>query len=136
VPGHVGINVPDLGAAKHYYGAIMPLVGFEMYIDADDQFAYRPMAGKPGTYLFFYPSAEQSGYSRYRTGLQHLAFMVPTRAAVNAVHTVASELAALFGGSVVHEPQVFPQYPQRYFATFWIDPWGFMLEAVCHHDRD
>ena len=134
--GHVGINVPDLGAAKHYYGAIMPLVGFEMYIDADDQFAYRPMAGKPGTYLFFYPSAEQSGYSRHRTGLQHLAFMVPTRSAVNAVHTVASELAAPFGGSVVHEPQVFPQYPQPYFATFWIDPWGFMLEAVCHHDRD
>ena len=59
--GHVGINVPDPGAAKHYYGAIMPLVGFEMYIDADDQFAYRPMAGKPGTYLFFYPSAESRG---------------------------------------------------------------------------
>jgi hypothetical protein len=29
-----------------------------------------------------------------------------------------------------------PQYPQPYFAMFWLDPWGFMLEAVCHHDRD
>jgi hypothetical protein len=37
---------------------------------------------------------------------------------------------------VVHEPQGFPQYPQPYFATFWLDPWGVMLEAVCHHDRD
>ena len=57
--GHVGINVPDLDAARRYYSAIMPLVGFELYLDADDQFAYRPMAGKPGTYLptylFFYP---------------------------------------------------------------------------------
>ena len=35
---------------------IMPLVGFEAFLDADDEFAYRPMAGKPGTYLFFYPS--------------------------------------------------------------------------------
>lgn len=77
--GHVGINVPDLGAARHYYAATMPLVGFEIYIDADDQFAYRPMAGKPGTYLFFNSSAEQSRYSRHHTGLQHLAFMVPTR---------------------------------------------------------
>ena len=50
----------------------MPRVGFERYLDADDEFAYRPLAGKPGTYLFFYPSAEQSRYSRHQTGLQHL----------------------------------------------------------------
>ena len=114
----------------------MPLVGFEKYVDADDEFAYRPAAGKPGTYLFFYPSAEQSRYSRHQTGLQHLAFMVRTRSAVHTVHTVVAELAARSGGRVVHEPQVFSQYPQPYFATFWLDPWGVMLEAVCHHDRD
>ncbi len=37
---------------------------------------------------------------------------------------------------VLHEPPHFPQYPQPYFATFWLDPFGFMLEAVCHHDRE
>jgi catechol 2,3-dioxygenase-like lactoylglutathione lyase family enzyme len=136
VLGHVGINVPDLDAARRYYSAVMPLVGLEIYLDADDEFAYRPMAGKPGTYLFFYPSAEQSQYSRHQTGLQHLAFVVRTRSAVNAVHSVVAELAAQFGGLVLHEPQVFPQYPQPYFATFWLDPWGFMLEAVRHHDRE
>jgi len=114
----------------------MPLVGFEMYLDGDDEFAYRPAAGKPGAYLFFYPSAEQSRYSRDQTGLQHLAFMVRTRSAVTAVHAVAAELAGRFGGQVMHEPQIFPQYPPPYFATFWLDPWGFMLEAVCHYDRD
>ena len=96
--GHVGINVPDLDAARRYYGAVMPLVGFEIYVDADDEFAYRPMAGKPGAYLFFYPCAEQSQYSRHQTGLQHLAFVVRTRSAVNAVHSVVAELAAQFGG--------------------------------------
>jgi hypothetical protein len=40
------------------------------------------------------------------------------------------------GTGVVHEPQEFPQYPPPYFATFWLDPFGIMLEAVCHHDRD
>ena len=134
--GHVGINVPDLDAARRYYSAIMPLVGFELYLDADDQFAYRPMAGKPGTYLFFYPSAERSRYSRHQAGLQHMAFKVRTRSAVNTVHTVVAELAARFGGRVLQAPQVIPQYPQPYFATFWLDPWGFMLEAVCHYDRD
>jgi hypothetical protein len=24
----------------------------------------------------------------------------------------------------------------NYFATLWLDPFGFMIEAVCHHDRD
>jgi catechol 2,3-dioxygenase-like lactoylglutathione lyase family enzyme len=134
--GHIGINVPDLDAARRYYGAVMPLVGFESFLDADDEFAYRPMARKPGTYLFFYPSAEHSAYSRQQTGLQHLAFMVRTRSAVTAVHSAVADLSSQFGGSVLHAPQVFPQYPQPYFATFWLDPWGLMLEAVCHYDRD
>ena len=60
--GHVGINVPDLDAARRYYSAVMPLVGFEICLDADDEFAYRPMAGKPGTYLFFYPSTRATKF--------------------------------------------------------------------------
>lgn len=114
----------------------MPLVGYDIYLDADDEFAYRPAGGKPGTYLFFYPAAEKSGYSRDQAGLQHLAFMVRTRSAVHAVQSAVAELEGDFGGRVLREPQVFPQYPQPYFATFWLDPWGFMLEAVCHHDRE
>ena len=135
--GHLGVNVPDLRASKSYYDAVMPLLGFDEFIAAEDEFAYRPAGGKPGTYLFFYPSAEDSQYSRHRTGLQHLAFIMRSRSLVNGVHEhVASDLIPRFGGEVLHRPQVFPQYPQPYFATFWLDPWGLMLEAVCHHDRD
>lgn len=132
--GHIGVNVPDLQAAKQYYDSVMPLLGFEVFLAADDEFAYRPAHGKPGTYLFFYASAEPSRYSRHQTGLQHLAFMVPTRSAVTQVHDFVAALGR--GGDILHRPQVFPQYPQPYFATFWLDPWGLMLEAVCHHDRD
>ncbi len=134
--GHVGLNVGDLQTARRYYDVLMPVLGFETFLNADDEFAYRPMNGKPGTYLFFYPAAEQSHYSRHQTGLQHLAFMVRTRSLVTKVRELVTELTPRFGGHVLHEPQVFPQYPQPYFATFWIDPWGLMLEAVCHHDRD
>jgi hypothetical protein len=34
-----------------------------------------------------------------------------------------------------HAPHEFPQHPPPYFATFWLDPFGFLVEAVCHHDR-
>ena len=135
--GHLGVNVPDLTAAKNYYDAVMPLLGFDEFFSADDEFSYRPADGKPGTYLFFYPSAEPSQYSRHRTGLQHLAFRVRTRSVVRDVHGLATAaLIPTFGGEVLHPPQAFPQYPPPYFATFWLDPWGLMLEAVCHHDRD
>ena len=133
--GHLGINVPDLGAAKNYYGVIMPLLEFEPYITGDHEFAYRPIGGKPGTYLFFYLAIEKVQYSRDRTGLQHLAFIVRSRTAVNNVHLAVSDLASKVGGRVLHEPRHFPEYPPPYYATFWLDPWGFMLEAVCHHDN-
>ena len=63
----------------------MPLVGFEGYLGADGEGAYRPVAGKSGTYLFFYPSAEESLYSRQQTGLRHPALMVRAGLMLEAV---------------------------------------------------
>ena len=130
--GHIGINVPDLATAKAYYDEIMPLLGFETFLSAPDEFAFMPADGKRGTYLFVYPALEQSEYSRHRPGLQHLAFMVPTRASVREVH---SRVLAL-GSEVICEPQEFPQYHPGYFATFWLDPFGHLLEAVCHRTSE
>ena len=131
--GHLGINVPDLARAKAYYDDVLPLLGYEPFFHADDQFAYLPAGGKRGTYLFFYPALEpDAGFSRHRTGLQHLAFAVPTRSAVTAAH----QRVLALGSEVVHEPQEFPDYPPPYYAAFWLDPFGVLLEAVCHHDRD
>lgn len=129
--GHLGINVPDLAAAKRYYDDLMPRIGFVPFVSSDDEFSYRPAGEKPGTFLFFYPSREDAAYSRERTGLQHLAFMVNTRAAVHAVHDHVRSR----GDTVVHEPQEFLQYHAGYYATFWLDPFGFMLEVVCHAER-
>ncbi|WP_410672666.1 hypothetical protein [Amycolatopsis sp. cmx-4-68] len=63
--------MPDLRAAEAYYDRLVPLLGFEEFLAAEDQFAYR----------------------------------------------------------------VCPEYPQPYYASFWLDPAGFVPEAVCHHDR-
>jgi catechol 2,3-dioxygenase-like lactoylglutathione lyase family enzyme len=127
--GHIGLNVADLAVARAYYERLMPTLDFELFVSGSDQFAYRPADGKPGTYLFFYGSLDAGSYSRDRTGLQHLAFMVRTRAAVDRVH----DLVVGLGSEVIHEPRDFPEYPPPYYASFWLDPHGFMLEAVCHH---
>lgn len=129
--GHLGVSVPDLPAAKAYYDELMPLLGYEPFHATGDEFSYQPVDGKAGARMFFYPTLESSDYSRHRTGLQHLAFMVRTRAGVDAVHAwvVARE------GEVLHPPKEWPEYHEGYYATFWLDPHGFMLEAVCHRDQ-
>ena len=133
VLGHLGLNVPDLDEARRYYGGLMPLVGYELFFEAADEFAYMPAEAKRGTYLFFYPVSAARPYSRDDTvGIQHLAFAVRTRSAVRTAH----EWATNEGSEVLHPPREFPEYPPPYFATFWLDPFGMMLEAVCHHDRD
>jgi hypothetical protein len=131
--GHLGVNVVDLQTAKAYYDALLPSLGFTEFLSADDEFAYRPAGGKPGTYIFFYPAAERSDYSRHRIGLQHLAFMVNRRSELDEVHRIVTDLVARFGGQVLHAPRDFPEYPPPYYAMFWLDPWGFKLEAVCHY---
>ncbi len=65
-------------------------------------------------------------------GLQHIAFIVPARSRVREVH----ELVQGLGSEVIHPAQEFPRYHPGYYATFWYDPHGFMLEAVCHKDVD
>ncbi|SNS24911.1 Glyoxalase/Bleomycin resistance protein/Dioxygenase superfamily protein [Actinomadura mexicana] len=122
------MNVRDLGQARTYYDEFMPLVGFEIFFAADEEFSYRPAGGKPGTYLFFYPALEDGDYSRHRPGLQHLAFMVKTREEVDRLH----EWAVKRGANVLYEPQEFPQYGPTYYAVFWEGPDGVTLEAVCH----
>jgi catechol 2,3-dioxygenase-like lactoylglutathione lyase family enzyme len=132
VIGHLGLNVADLETARRYYGALLPVLGYEPFLDAPDQFAYKPEGDRRGAYLFFYPAVEPGDVSRHRPGLQHLAFIVPTRSAVDAALARAVEL----GSTVVHRPRRWSEYPPPYYAAFWTDPSGFYLEAVCHHDRD
>jgi hypothetical protein len=51
--GHLGVNVSDLVAAKAYYDDLMPLLGFQTFFAADDEFCNRPAGRKPGTFVFF-----------------------------------------------------------------------------------
>jgi catechol 2,3-dioxygenase-like lactoylglutathione lyase family enzyme len=122
---HIGIGVPDLAAAKKYYDELMPVVGLRQWFETSPagEFAYGP-DGAMGTQVFFYQALEDTPYSRHRIGLQHLCFLVESRAVVREVH----DWARVHGAEIVHEPREFPEYGQHY-ATFWLDPHGIMLEA-------
>ena len=50
------------------------------------------------------------------------------RVVVHAAHKWACDR----GASVLDEPTEFPQYGEHCYATYWLDPHGIKLEAVCH----
>jgi catechol 2,3-dioxygenase-like lactoylglutathione lyase family enzyme len=120
---HIGLGVPDIDAARAYYDEFMPLVGFVREWET----GYRAMDWY-GAQIFLYPTVEGGDYSRHRIGLQHLSFHVPTRAAVHRVHEWARER----GHDIIHEPKRFPEYNRDFFATFFLDMHGFMLETVTY----
>jgi len=130
---HIGIGVPDLAAAKRYYDELMPVLGLRQWFPttSDGIFNYGPDGAK-GSQVFFYQALEPSTYSRHGTGLQHLAFFVSSRAIVREAH----EWARGHNAEIVHEPREFPEYGPHCFATFWLDPHGFMIEATCHSPEE
>jgi catechol 2,3-dioxygenase-like lactoylglutathione lyase family enzyme len=125
---HIGIGVPDLVGAKRYYDDLMPIVGLKQWFPttASGEFNYGP-DGALGPQIFFYQALEPGEHSRHGTGLQHLSFMVSSRAIVREAYDWAVEHDA----DIVHAPREFPEYGDH-FATYFLDPHGFMLEVVCH----
>ena len=125
---HLGLNVADLAAAKRYYDAVMPACGYEPFFATPEQFSYQPAGGKPGTRVFFYKAPLANAYERKHVGLEHIAFRARTNKQVDEAHDVAVEL----GSRILYAPRLFPQYHASYYASFWFDPHGFLLEIVCH----
>jgi catechol 2,3-dioxygenase-like lactoylglutathione lyase family enzyme len=130
---HVGIGVPDLVAAKEYYEGLMHVLGLREWFETGPggPLNYGP-DGDLGSQLFFYQAEEPAAYSRLGTGLHHLAFLVASRAVVRDAHRWALAREAV----ILDEPQEFPQYGEHCFATYWLDPHGFKLEAVCHSPEE
>ena len=126
---HIGIGVPDLGAAKQYYDELMSVLGLREWFDTGPggPLNYGPDGGQ-GAQLFFYQAEEPATYSRHQTGLHHLAFLVESRAVVREAH----EWARARDATILDEPGEFPQYGPHCFAAYWLDPHGIKLEAVCH----
>jgi catechol 2,3-dioxygenase-like lactoylglutathione lyase family enzyme len=126
---HIGIGVPDLVAAKEYYDGLMSVLGLREWFETSPggSFNYGPDGGK-GTQLFFYQAEESGDYSRGQAGLHHIAFLVASREVVREAHRWACARDA----TVLDEPREFPQYGPHCFATYWLDPHGIKLEAVCH----
>ena len=122
---HLGLQATDVDAAAAAYLRLLAPLGIHEAMRFPGPVV--GMAGPNGMPDFWLSPAP--GPTNHEA---HVAFTAPDRAAVDAVYAAALEA----GLEILHAPREFPEYPPPYFATFWRDPHGFLLEAVCHYDRD
>ena len=130
---HIGMPVSDLARATEFYAkALAPLgYGIVMEVSAAE-------TGHGGAVGFGAPGKEedfQSGKPSFwigegepLAGQIHVAFLAPSRAAVDAFYRAA--LAA--GGKDNGKPGLRPHYHENYYAAFVLDLDGNNVEAVCH----
>lgn len=117
---HVSIGVSDVDAAGEFYDAVLSPLGYDRYVDTEEMIGYTSEAGT-GAFFVRLDSEAQPPSSG-----SHVAFAAPDRAAVNEFHRAAVDAGADDDG----EPGVRPEYSDRYYAAYVVDPYGYRIEAV------
>ena len=130
---HLGMPVSDLARATEFYLKALEPLGYGIVMQVSDEETGHGAAvgfGPPGKAADF-----QSGKPSFwigegeRLGGQiHVAFLAPSRAAVDAFYRAA--LAA--GGKDNGKPGLRPHYHANYYGAFVLDLDGHNIEAVCH----
>ena len=127
---HIFIPVHDLAAAEAFYDNVMPVLGFRKGPVSDK---VSPRARYDNRHLTYWivaregASAEPSGR---RSAPSHLCFRVVDE---EAVDRACRELRA--AGIEATEPQAYTQYSPDYYATFFSDPDGLLLEVINFNGR-
>ena len=131
---HIGLNVRDIARATEFYlKALAPLgYGIVVQVSAEERCGHGAAIGfgPPGK-----PADFQSGKPSFwiaegepRSGPMHVAFVAPSRAAVDAFYQAAVKA----GGKDNGPPGLRPEYHANYYGAFVFDPDGNNAEAVCH----
>lgn len=126
---HLGITVDDLPRGIAQFDPLFQAMGYER-TDADASVAWY-LEGQPEFILF---PARETGTGPHRhghVGWQHLAFAVDSRAEVDRLHAIAVEA----GWTVVREPNLYPRFNDRYYASFVEDDNGIRFEFMHNPPR-
>jgi catechol 2,3-dioxygenase-like lactoylglutathione lyase family enzyme len=117
---HLSIQCADMAASASFYDAVLAPLGGQRVMDFGVAIGYGTL-DKPD----FWIGAQATG-DGFRES--HIAFAAPNREAVRAFR----EAARALGATVLHEPRLWPEYHETYYAAFVRDPDGNNVEAVCH----
>jgi catechol 2,3-dioxygenase-like lactoylglutathione lyase family enzyme len=125
---HVDIRVSDIDRSRVFYAAALAPLGMKIVFERSDPNGGREVGyGSDGSDFAIHEPTPQAGQDTVTRGA-HLAFTAAGPAEVSAFHRAA--VAA--GGTDIGEPGRRPEYRDRYYGAFVLDPDGNNVEAVCH----
>lgn len=116
---HVGFEVSDLAASAGFYDAVFFALGVRRLIQSEHAVAYG--IDSPVVWIVVRGRPPAAGYG-------HLALRASGKAAVDAAYRSGLE----HGGRDDGPPGPRPQYGQRYYAAYMLDPDGLRVEVVSH----
>jgi catechol 2,3-dioxygenase-like lactoylglutathione lyase family enzyme len=130
---HIGIGVPDLAATKRYYDELMSVLGLREWFESGPggPLNYGP-DGAQGSQLCLLPG----GGTRHLFAPRHGASPPRIPRCEQGGRPGSARMARAQESVILDEPREFPQYGEHCFATYWLDPHGFKLEAVCHSPEE
>jgi catechol 2,3-dioxygenase-like lactoylglutathione lyase family enzyme len=117
---HLSIQCADVAASAAFYDAVLDVVGGRRVMDFGQVIGY---GVPPKPEFWIGPRETGEGFRE-----AHIAFVAPSRAAVDAYFAAAVDA----GAEVLHPPRVFTEYHPNYYGAFVRDPDGNNVEAVCH----
>jgi catechol 2,3-dioxygenase-like lactoylglutathione lyase family enzyme len=118
---HVSIGVRDIAKTKRFYDAALQPLGYTCLSEGDGSLGY----GRD-VVAFWISRTDRPVPADDASGL-HFCLTAPARKSVDAFHAAA--LAA--GGRDNGKPGPRPDYGDKYYAAFVVDPDGYRLEAYC-----
>ncbi len=121
---HIDITVSDPERALAFYDFVLPLIGFRRIEDAEEGPLWAGAQVEVG--LQAARADSKNVHDRRAPGLHHLAFMAPTREAVDSFYAKLLAAEVL----IFDPPADYPQYAPGYYAVFFGDPDGIKLEYV------
>jgi catechol 2,3-dioxygenase-like lactoylglutathione lyase family enzyme len=122
---HVFLTVNDLARSRDFYAKLMPRIG---YPEMHDFKVVLGWSSSGGSFWLKQAAPRYVGetFSKDRVGLAEVAFRAENREQVDAL---ALDVPS-WGGSVLDQPRVYPEYVAGYYAVFFTDPDGIKLELV------
>ena len=122
---HVFLTVNDLARSRAFYAALMPRLGYPAMNDFGSVLGWSSAGGS-----FWLKQADPkyagATFSKDRVGLAEIAFRAESREQVDAL----TRDVRAWGGTILDEPRVYPEYVPGYYAVFFADPDGIKLELV------
>lgn len=135
---HIQITVKNLKEAENFYDKFLPIIGFDInnkvtaFIEMHD---FHVIEYTHDLLAFAITSPREAfkndSVNRRKPGsLHHLAFKADSRADVDKAYQNLLQI----GATIVSEPQLHPEYSEKYYAVYFKDPENIKYEIVCQDE--